>query len=92
MVIFIFVALAIVFSSHSIIALDTCLHVKSSSTHITTGFTADPLTMEERALASAARQALLQQTARQPVPAAILWLTCAHLAAYNTLPSQVIHR
>lgn len=48
--------------------------------------------MEERALALAARQALLQQTAKQPVTAAVLWLTCAHLAAYNTLPSQVIHR
>lgn len=48
--------------------------------------------MEERALAPAARQALLQQTARYPVSTAVLWLTCAHLAAYNTLPSQVIHR
>ena len=48
--------------------------------------------MEERALALAARQALLQQTAKQPGTAAVLWLTCAHLAAYNTLPSQVIHR
>lgn len=54
--------------------------------------TADPLTVEERALASAARQALLQQTAKHPVSAAVLWLTCAHLAAYTTLPSQVIHR
>ena len=48
--------------------------------------------MEERALALAARQALLQQTAKQPGTAAVLWLTCAHLAAYNTLPSQIIHR
>lgn len=54
--------------------------------------TADPLTMEERALAPAARQALLHHTAKQPVTAAVLWLTCAHVAAYTTLPSHVIHR
>lgn len=53
---------------------------------------ADPLTMEERALGGAARQALLQQLHDHPNNAAVLWLTCAHLAAYNTLPSPVIHR
>ena len=53
---------------------------------------ADPLKMAEHALGGAARQALLQQLQDQPANAAVLWVTCAHLAAYNTLPSQVIHR
>lgn len=53
---------------------------------------ADPLILEERFLAGAARQAVLQQLHDQPVNAAVLWLTCAHLAAYNTLPLQVVHR
>ena len=68
------------------------LHPASCSFQFTFVSTADALTMEERALAVAARQALLQQTAKQPVTAAVLWLTCVHLAAYNTLPSQAIHR
>ncbi|KAL0033603.1 hypothetical protein WJX79_007018 [Trebouxia sp. C0005] len=52
----------------------------------------DPLKMAEHTLGGAARQALLQQLQDQPANAAVLWVTCAHLAAYNTLPSQVIHR
>jgi hypothetical protein len=60
----------------------------TSSCHVS----ADPLQMGEHALGGAARQALLQQLQDQPANAAVLWVTCAHLAAYNTLPSQVIHR
>lgn len=52
----------------------------------------DPLAMEERALGPAARQALLAQLRQQPGNAAVLWLACAHLAAYNTLPPQTVHR
>ena len=53
---------------------------------------ADALAMEERALGPAARQALLAQLHQQPGNAAVLWLACAHLAAYNTLPPQTVHR
>lgn len=50
------------------------------------------MAMEEKALPAAARQALLQQMQHQPSNAAGLWLTCAHFAAYNSLPDQVVHR
>lgn len=53
---------------------------------------ADPLEVEEHALSSAARLAVLQQLQDQPVNAAVLWVSAAHLAAYNALPPQVIHR
>ena len=53
---------------------------------------ADPLEVEEHALGGAARLAVLQQLQDQPVDAAVLWISCAHLAAYNVLPAQVIHR
>lgn len=39
-----------------------------------------------------ARQALLHQMQQHPSNAAVLWLACAHLVAYNSLPDQAIHR
>ena len=53
---------------------------------------ADPLRVEEKALPAAARQVLLQQMQHQPDNAAVLWLVCAHMAAYSSLPDQAVHR
>lgn len=53
---------------------------------------ADALSMDKRTVPVDARQALLHQMQHQPASAAVLWLACVHLIAYNSLPDCTVHR
>ena len=48
--------------------------------------------LPEERLAPTAQAALLRGLHTHPTPLAVLWLACAHLAAYGRLPDGVLHR
>ena len=43
-------------------------------------------------VATAGRRALLRLLHRRPTEAAVLWLACAHVAAWQRLPDNVVDR
>lgn len=50
------------------------------------------LEADAKAVAATGRRALLRLLLRRPAEAAVLWVTCAHVAAWQRLPDDVLDR
>ena len=52
----------------------------------------DALVGDIKVVTPAARRALLRALQRRPAEAAVLWLSCAHVAAWQRVPDSVLDR
>ena len=53
---------------------------------------AEALEADAKAVPAIGRRALLRVLHRRPAEAAVLWLTCAHVAAWQRLPDDILDR